>query len=256
MKRVLSLVLACLMLAASAMTFVSCDKTESTATPAGTAVATSTPGEIAIGLIGPYTGDTAQYGLAVLNGAKLYFDEVNAAGGINGKQIKVISYDSKGDPTEASTAYARLLNDGICAFLGGVLTGETLAIVPDAFDGKMPMISASATADAVTVNPDDQTIYTNVFRSCFIDSFQGVKMADYAAEKVGATTAAVIYRTGDDYSEGLAEAFVAECAVKGITVTDNVAYSKGDVDFKSPAHIHQLQSTGRFFCPNIMKMSE
>ncbi len=204
MKRTISFVMAVVMLAAC-FAFAGCSKS------AGSNV-------IKIGMQGPYTGETAVYGLAVKNGAELYFNQVNANGGINGKQIEVVSYDNKGDDAEAVNAFNRLVDGGITAFLGDVLTGNTLAVVPEAYAINMPMITASATAAAVTVNEDDGTVYSNVFRSCFIDPFQGEKMATYAAEELHAKTAAVIALTGDAYAAGLAEAFIAKCGELGVTV--------------------------------------
>ncbi|MBQ9510590.1 MAG: ABC transporter substrate-binding protein [Clostridia bacterium] len=237
MKKIFSIVLAVAMLATALFMFAGCGEKKVT-------------NEIVVGMIGPYTGGTAQYGLAVQNGAKLYFDEVNAAGGVNGFKIKVVAYDSKGEDAEANTAFSRLVDEGMSAFLGEVLTGTTLAIVPDAFEKQIPMVTASATADAVTVNPDTGAVYNNVFRTCFIDSFQGIKMAQYAKEKLGAKTAAVIYQTGDDYAEGLAKSFVEECGKIGIDVVAEAAYAKGDVDFKSQLTNFVSKNPDVVFCPN------
>lgn len=83
---------------------------------------------IKVGLLGPYTGDLAVYGLAVKNGATLYFDKVNAEGGINGKKIELISYDNKGDDAEAINAFNREVDEGITAFIGDVITSNTIAV--------------------------------------------------------------------------------------------------------------------------------
>ena len=237
MKKFISVILAMAMLAAGVMVFAGCGEKKAT-------------NEIVVGLIGPYTGATAQYGLAVQYGAKLYFDELNESGGINGFKIKAIAYDSKGEDTEANTAFSRLVEDGMTAFLGEVLTGTTLAIVPDAYEKQIPMVTASATADAVTVNPDTGVVYNNVFRTCFIDSFQGIKMAQYAKEKLNAKTAAVIYQTGDDYAEGLAKSFKEECKNIGIEIVGDAGYAKGDVDFKSQLTNFASKNPDIVFCPN------
>ena len=237
MKKIISVVLAMAMLAAGVAMFAGCGEKK-------------TANEIVVGMVGPYTGATAQYGLAIQYGAKLYFDEANANGGVNGFNIKVIAYDSKGEDSEANTAFSRLVDDGMSTFLGEVLTGTTLAIVPDAFEKQVPMVTASATADAVTVNPDTGVVYNNVFRTCFIDSFQGIKMAQYAKEKLNAKTAAVIYQTGDDYAEGLAKSFISECKKIGVDVVADAAYAKGDVDFKSQLTNFVSKNPDVVFCPN------
>ena len=183
-------------------------------------------------------------------GARLYVDQLNKAGGINGKQVELIYYDNKGDDAEAINAFTRLVDEGITAFLGDVLTGNTLAVVAEAYPINMPMITASATAAEVTVNPDDGTVYTNVFRSCFIDPFQGEKMAQYAAEKLGVKTAAVIALTGDAYSAGLADAFVAKCAEVGIEVVAQEGYAVGDKDFNAQLTNIAAKNPDVVFCPN------
>ena len=68
----------------------------------------------------------------------------------------------------------------------------------------MPMVTASATAEAVTYDAETDTVNKNVFRATFTDPFQGIKMADYAYQKLGYTKAAVIFQKGADYNEGLA----------------------------------------------------
>ena len=205
---------------------------------------------IKVGLLGPYTGDLAVYGLAVKNGATLYFDKVNAEGGINGKKIELISYDNKGDDAEAINAFNREVDEGITAFIGDVITSNTIAVAGEANAVNMPMITASATAEAVTVNPDDGSVYTNVFRTCFIDPFQGEKMAQYAKEKLGYTKAAVIFKKGADYNEGLAENFVNEFESLGGTIVDQETYSEGDVDYKTQLTTILGKAPEVVFCPN------
>lgn len=197
---------------------------------------TSEGGEITIALITNTTGDYAQYGQPVHDGAMLYINQLNAKGGINGKQIKVLEYDDKGDGVEAVNAYNLACDNGITAVIGSVLTGATIALADATYEDNMPQITASATASGVTmIDPEDpdSEIRTNVFRACFIDPYQGQKMAQYAAEKVGAKTAAVFYQTGNDYSEGLKDAFVDEAEKLGIKVVDSEAFAEGDKDFKA-----------------------
>ena len=208
---------------------------------------------IKIGLLANTSGDNAMYGNAVKNGAMLYIDQVNAAGGINGKQIEVIAYDEKGDATEAMNAFNRLVDDGVTAVIGSVLTAPTIAVADLSYEINMPQITASATAAGVTMfNPEDESegIRENVFRSCFIDPFQGEKMAEYAKEKLGATSAAVIFKSGDDYSEGLKDAFVAKCEELGITVTSAQGYAAGDVDFKAQMTAIASENPDVVFSPN------
>lgn len=222
MKKFFALVLALVMCAAM---FAACG---STTPPAEGGEAAPEGDTIKIGFIGPLTGDTAQYGEAVSNGAKSYFDKVNAEGGVDGKQIEFITMDSKGDPTDAANAYTRLVDeDGVCAIIGPVLTGETLAVAELAAEDGIPCVTASATGDTIT------DIGDTLFRTCFKDSFQGTKMADYAADVMGYKNVAILYNNADEYSVGLAEAFRAEAATKGVTIVADESYATDDTDFKA-----------------------
>ena len=157
---------------------------------------------IKLGVIGPLTGDYSMYGVAVEQGAKLAAEEINAAGGVNGKEIEIIAYDSKGDKTEGVNAYNRLRDqDGISALIGGTFSGVTLAIKEIAVEDGMPVLSPTATNLNVTLDAP------NVFRACYTDPYQGATAAVFAAEELGATKAAVLFNIEDPYSEGLAIAF-------------------------------------------------
>jgi branched-chain amino acid transport system substrate-binding protein len=205
---------------------------------------------IKVGILGCHTGEYAVYGLGVMNGAELYIKQLNEKGGINGKQIELIILDNKADNTEAITAFNRMVDEGITALIGDVLTGNTLAVVAEAYPINMPMITASATAAEVTYDPESDTVYSNVFRTCFIDPFQGEKMAQFAAEVLNAKTAAIIYETGNDYSVGLSNAFVAKANELGISIVAQVGYATGDVDFKSQLTTIASKNPDVVFCPN------
>ena len=244
--KLVSLVLAVVMLlgclAACSSKSATTDSTASTDTAStdtaasDSSEASSDGGEIVIALISNTTGDYAQYGQPVRDGAMLYINQLNANGGINGKQVKVLEYDDKGDGVEAVNAYNLACDNGITAVFGATLTGPTIALADATYEDNMPQVTASATASGVTmIDPDDANseIRTNVFRACFIDPYQGEKMATYASEKLGAKTAAVFYQTGNDYSEGLMNAFVEKAKALGIEIVDSEAFAEGDKDFKA-----------------------
>lgn len=188
--------------------------------------------KITIAFIGNTTGDYAQYGIPVRNGAMLYIDQLNAKGGINGKQIEVLEYDDKGDGVEAVNSFNLAMDKDITAVIGSVLTGPTISLADATYEVNMPQITASATAAGVTVM-EDGSVRANVFRSCFIDPFQGEKMADYGYNKLGAKTAAILYESGSDYSEGLKDAFVAKAAELGLKIVATEAFATGDKDFNA-----------------------
>ena len=211
--------------------------------------AAATDGEITIAFIGNTTGDYAQYGIPVRNSVMMYFDQLNAAGGINGKKVVVKEYDDKGDGVEAVNAYNLAKENGITAVIGSVLTGATIGLADATYEDNMPQITASATATGVTVMEDTGEVRTNVFRACFIDPFQGQKMADYAVEKLGAKTAAIFYETGSDYSEGLKNAFVVEAERMGLEIVDTEAFATGDKDFKAQMTNIASKNPDIVFCP-------
>lgn len=225
MKKGLSLILALLLL----MTAVACGpspKPSDPSTPAETGGAL--PGEIIIGGLAPLTGNVAQYGIASNNGSKLAVDEINKAGGILGKPVKYISYDEQGDATAATIAYDRLVNeDGIVALIGDITTVPTIAVAQKAVEDGIPMITPTGTGASIT------QAGKNIFRACFTDPYQGELMANYAKEKLGAKSVAVLYDTGDDYSKGVAEAFWATAASLGLTQTDMEGYQPGATDFNA-----------------------
>ncbi|MCL2617742.1 MAG: ABC transporter substrate-binding protein [Defluviitaleaceae bacterium] len=203
------------------------------ATPAQNADAQPEPAgvevdELLIGLLGPWTGNVAQFGIAKRNGAMLYINQFNERGGL---QINTADFDEEGVPANAIAGYHWLVDQGITALIGSVTSAPTLAVVPVAFEDNMPMITATATHANVTVDAGTGNVWTNMFRSCFIDPFQGLKMAEFAVEVIGAQTAAVLYSNEIDYSIGLTEAFVARAQELGLEIVATEVFADAAVDF-------------------------
>ena len=229
----------------------SSSSTAASSTAASAAGSAAASGDtIKIGVMGPLTGNVSVYGQAVVNGASLYLKQVNANGGINGKQIEILTEDEQGDATQAVNCFTKMVDEGITALVGDVTTTPTLAVAAESADYNMPMVTASATAEAVTYDAETDTVNENVFRATFTDPFQGIKMADYAYQKLGYTKAAVIFKKGADYNEGLAENFVNEFESLGGTIVDQESYSDGDVDFKTQLTSIMGKGPETVFCPN------
>lgn len=183
---------------------------------------------IKIGGLAPLTGAVSVYGIAANNGAKLAFDEINAAGGILGRPVEFISYDEKGDATEAINAYNRLVNeDEVVALVGDVTSGPSIAVAQRAVKDGLPMISPTGTSAEITKQGP------NVFRACFIDENQGDIMGSFVAENLKLKKVAIFYNVSDNYSQGLADAFTKRVEADGIEVVANESYSGGDTDFKA-----------------------
>lgn len=182
---------------------------------------------IKIGATAPLTGPVAIYGITATNGSKLAMEEINKNGGVLGKKIDFVVLDSKGDATEAITAYNRLVDEGIVAFIGDAPSKPTLAIAEVAAQDNMPMITPTGTQFNITeAGP-------NVFRVCFTDPYQGVILANLAKNNLKAQTAAIMVNNSSDYSDGVAEAFIKEAEKLGLKVVAKEGYSDGDKDFRA-----------------------
>lgn len=186
--------------------------------------------EIVIGHYGSMTGSEATFGQSTDNGIKLAVDEINEAGGIRGRKIRLITYDDKGDAREAGTAVTRLTTkDEVVAVLGEVASGLSLAGAPVCQEAGVPMVSPSST------NPKVTKIGDMIFRVCFIDPFQGAVCAKFAREHEGLTAskAAILTDQGSPYSVGLQEEFEKAFVASGGTVVSKQTYQGGDQDFSA-----------------------
>lgn len=208
MKRLVSILL-CVMMIAMGVSFAAAEDT------------------IKVGHITPLTGAIAAYGVAVSNGVNLAAAEINAAGGVLGKQIEVITKDNQFDVAETISAFNALMSEDVVAIIGAIASSRTSAITSLANDEGIVLITATSTADTIT-EADDY-----VFRACFKDSFQGKMCAAYAASQ-GWTKAAILFATGDAYSSGLRDAFVAAAPEYGIEIVAEQSTSDTlAVDFSS-----------------------
>lgn len=184
--------------------------------------------DIVIGVIAPITGDVATFGQSTKQAMELATKQINAKGGINGKQVVLKIEDDKNDPVEAANAALKLINqDKVNAIIGSVSSKTTLAAAPITQKNKIPLITSTATNEKVTQVGDF------VYRACFIDPFQGQVMAKFAYENLKKTKAAVLYDVGNDYSKGLAESFKSNFTKLGGTITTYETYAKGDQDFNA-----------------------
>lgn len=179
------------------------------------------------------SGGVASYGSSINDGAKLAIEEINAAGGIDGKQIEYIPVDNKSETAEATSAAIRLAEqEKVVAMLAPATSGNSVATVQIASQHKVPMVTASGTAPNVTVN-DDGSINEYAFRTCFIDPFQGTVAANFASNEIGAKNVAIFADNASDYAKGLAASFKETITANGGTVVAEEAYVAKDVDFKS-----------------------
>lgn len=190
-----------------------------------------------IGGIGPLTGDYANYGESTRNGAQIAVEEINAAGGVNGFRLVLNFQDSAGTAENAVAAYGKLMDDGMKVSLGATLSGENGAVVAEAKEDGILVLTPTASAKAAIEGND------NAFRLCFNDPSQGVLPADFIADNKLATKVAVFYQNDNDYSVGLFESFKTECAQKGIEIVSEQIFTKASAtDFS--AQINNIKSSG------------
>ncbi|MBC8061867.1 MAG: ABC transporter substrate-binding protein [Clostridiaceae bacterium] len=195
----------------------------------GSSTAKSETGEIKIGVVLPLTGSASSYGKSGQNGINLYLDEINSAGGINGKKIKFIFQDDEAKPENAALVGKKLISeDKVVAIVGPLTSGSCNALAPIATQNKIPMVTGTGTDPNVTIKGGDY-----VFRTCFIDPFQGSVIAKFALEDLKAKTAAILYNKGDAYSQGLADFFEKSFKAAGGTIVAKETYAKDDKDFKA-----------------------
>src|SRR3989344_4175966 len=228
----------------TAIGVVGCTKKESTDGTAAEQAANAPSGEIVIGEVGSMTGSEATFGVSTHEGIMLAVDEANAAGGVKGMKVRVVSLDNQGKPEEAAMATTKLINqDRVTAILGEVASSRSMAMAPIAQANKVPMISPSSTNPKVTQMGD------YVFRVCFIDPFQGTVMAKFARENLKVKKVAILRDIKNDYSVGLSDFFAETFKKMGGEIVADQSYSSGDVDFKSQLTSTKTKNPEAIFIP-------
>jgi branched-chain amino acid transport system substrate-binding protein len=187
----------------------------------------SESGPIKVGVYADLSGQTSSFGQSTVNGIKMAADEINKAGGINGRQIELIIEDDQGRPEQAATVVTKLISQNqVKAVLGEVASSNSLAAAPKAQAAKIPMITPSST------NPKVTQVGDYIFRVCFIDPFQGEVMAKFAANTLKAKKAAILLDVNSDYSRGLGQFFEENFTKLGGQIVERQSYTQTDRDFK------------------------
>ena len=182
---------------------------------------------IKIGYFGDLTGPTFNFGRSAYNGVLMAADEINNAGGINGRRIDVVFEDDFGSAEEAARLTSKLIDqDKVIAIIAGGTSGNSRAAAPKAQSSHVPMISPSSTDPAVTQVGD------YIFRACFVDTFQGEVMASFAVNTLKAQKAAILFDFNSPYGRGLTEYFELSFAKLGGQIVNKQTYTQGDADFK------------------------
>jgi branched-chain amino acid transport system substrate-binding protein len=183
--------------------------------------------EIPVGEFASLTGGNASFGQSSHQGTQLAIDEVNAAGGVLGKQIKLITEDDQSLAGQPATIMRKFISsDKVVAVLGEVASSKSLEAAPICQENHIPMISPAST------NPKVTEVGDYIFRVCFIDPFQGTVMAKFALSK-GWKKVALLTDVKEDYSVGLAQFFKENFTKNGGEIVKEQSYSTNDKDFKA-----------------------
>jgi branched-chain amino acid transport system substrate-binding protein len=193
---------------------------------------------IKIGVAGPHSGDLASYGLPTVNAAKIVAEQINAAGGINGKMVELLIEDTVCKPEVATNTATKLVSDGAQMVLGGICSGATKAALPIYLDAGILVMSPSATNPALTQSGD----YPNFFRTIAPDDAQAQLDVDFATGKLGFKKLAVVHDKGD-YGKGFAEfakKFIEEGGKAEVVLYEGV--TPGAVDYS--AIVQKIKKSG------------
>jgi branched-chain amino acid transport system substrate-binding protein len=164
---------------------------------------------IKLGVAGPHTGDLAPYGIPTKEAAEMVVADINAKGGVNGKQVELMVMDDQCKPEVATNVATKLVSEGVNIVIGHVCSGATKAAMGIYKDAKIIAISPSATNPPLTKSGE----YPNFYRTIAPDDLQGQLAASFATDTLKAKKVAIIHDKGD-YGKGFAD-FSKEAIEKG-----------------------------------------
>lgn len=206
-------------------------------------------GTIKIGANLELSGGVASYGQSAKEGIELAIEEINKKG-IDGKKLELVTVDNKSDAAEATSGALKLATqDKVSAMIGAATSTNTLAQVQIAQDNKIPLITPTATNATITYK--DGKLNDYVFRTCFIDPFQGTVAANFATNNLKVKNAAVLIDSSSDYSKGLADAFKKAFKTNGGKIVAEEAYVAKDTDFHATLTRIKAENPDYVFLPGF-----
>ncbi|MGN6184978.1 MAG: ABC transporter substrate-binding protein [Thermoanaerobaculia bacterium] len=195
--------------------------------PGREAQTTDATGDIPVGVYGALTGSEAAFGTSTVQGARIAADEINAAGGINGRKIQLVVEDDQGRAEEAANVVTKLItSNNVVGLIGENSSNQSLAVAPIAQGNGVPMISPSSTNPAVTEKGE------YIFRVCFTDPYQGKALASFVRNNLKLDMAAILVDKKNDYSVGLSGVFRKEFEGAGGKIVAEQSYTGGDSEFR------------------------
>ena len=262
MKKRISLVLVMVLLMSLVLVACGSDGTGE-ASPAVTGTASEAPaseapaleGEIVIGSILDTSGGMAAAGLATVWGADYAVNEINANGGINGKKLRIVHYDVKGDPNEAINAYNRLVDeDGAVAIVGPGLSNIGIAVAPIAEEKKVPIVGHFMD-ERCTTNEKTGEKWNYMYLAEPSCNQQAEAIASYACEELAIKTVGILYDSSNAYSVTHAEPFAKYCEDHGVKVVAKESFGKDAKDYKAQLSKIIAQNPEAIFVPAYVQQN-
>ena len=202
------------------------------------------PDTIKLGEFASMTGKEAVFGQNVNKGTRLAIEESNAAGGVLGRTLELITEDDQSKPGESATVVKKLISrDKVVVILGEITSGRTLEAAPIAQAAKIPLISPGATNVEVTAKGN------YIFRVCFIDDFQGTVMAKFARDTLKLKRVAILSSVSSAQSVGLAKYFRERFTSASTVIAAEQKYSEGDKDFRAQLTAIKAAGADGIFVP-------
>ncbi len=202
------------------------------------------PDTIKLGEFASMTGKEAVFGQNVNKGTRLAIEESNAAGGVLGRTLELITEDDQSKPGESATVVKKLISrDKVVVILGEITSGRTLEAAPIAQAAKIPLISPGATNVEVTAKGN------YIFRICFIDDFQGTVMAKFARDTLQLKRVAILSSVSSAQSVGLAKYFRERFTSASTVIAAEQKYSEGEKDFRAQLTAIKAAGADGIFVP-------
>jgi branched-chain amino acid transport system substrate-binding protein len=202
------------------------------------------PDTIKLGEFASMTGKEAVFGQNVNKGTRLAIEESNAAGGVLGRTLELITEDDQSKPGESATVVKKLISrDKVVVILGEITSGRTLEAAPIAQAAKIPLISPGATNVEVTAKGN------YIFRVCFIDDFQGTVMAKFARDTLRLKRVAILSSVSSAQSVGLAKYFRERFTSASTVIAAEQKYSEGEKDFRAQLTAIKAAGADGIFVP-------
>lgn len=162
---------------------------------------------VRIGSLFELSGAVAAYGQTQSNAIKMAVEEINEAGGISGKQVEIVEFDTKSDDTEAAVLATRLASqENVSVIIGPATTSQMQAAIPIVNEFEVPLVSPSVTNTDIVFD-DDGNVHPFAYRTSWPNSFQGAGIGKFAYENLNAEKTVVIYDNSSDYGVGLYDNF-------------------------------------------------